>query len=84
MALASRKSRIVCPLLERKRGRQKFALLTRSFGQRVLEGCDTFTVPQRAQAAGRIHHEKHDLGLCRCQSLVALGDFRFGSTPAKL
>jgi hypothetical protein len=31
------------------------ALLTRSFGQRLMKGCDTFTVPRRAQAAGRIY-----------------------------
>jgi hypothetical protein len=30
-------------------------LLTRSFGQRAMKGCDTFTVPRRAQAAGRIY-----------------------------
>jgi hypothetical protein len=30
------------------------ALLTRSFGQKAMEGHDTFTVPQKAQAAGRI------------------------------
>jgi len=34
------------------------ALLTRSFGQRVMKDCDTFTVPRRAQAAGRIHPAK--------------------------
>jgi hypothetical protein len=35
------------------------ALLTRSFGQRAMKGCDTFTVPQKgAQAAGRIYREK--------------------------
>jgi hypothetical protein len=38
-----------------ERGMPGLASLTRSFGQGVMKECDTFTVPQRAQAAGRIH-----------------------------
>ena|ERR1700722_7184635 len=53
--------------------------LTRSFGQRVLKGCDTFTVPRGALAAGRIYREKTGSRLGHCQSSVAFADFRSGS-----
>jgi hypothetical protein len=53
-----------------ERGMPGLALLTRSFGQRVMKECDTFTVPQRAQAAGRIYLDQK-MACCRSRVNVA-------------
>jgi hypothetical protein len=54
------------------------ALLIRSFGQRAMKGRDTFTVPRRAQAAGRIYPQERwraegSLSITRRVTVGALG-----------